>query len=47
MWIEYGEVHLGRLIKSAGGSWNKEVGYWKLQYREVIALGLVNRIIND
>ena len=45
--IEYGEVQLGRLVKSAGGSWNKEGGYWELPYREAVLLGLDNRIIND
>lgn len=45
--IEYGEIGLGRLVKSAGGRWNKEGGYWELPYREVVSLGLDNRIIND
>jgi len=47
LWIEYGEAHLGRLIKSAGGFWNKDKGYWELPYREVVSLGLENRVIND
>jgi len=45
--IEYGEAQLGRLIKSAGGFWNKEGGYWELPYREVLNLGLENRVMND
>jgi len=45
--IEYGEADLGRLIKSAGGFWNKEEGYWVLPYREVVSLGLENRVMND
>jgi len=44
--IDYGEVKLGRLVKAAGGRWNKEGGYWELPYREVVSLGLDNRIIN-
>ena len=45
--VEYGEPHLGRLIKSAGRFWNKERGYWELPYREAVSLGLDNRIMND
>ena len=45
--VEYGESHIGRLIRSSGGNWNKEKMYWELQYREVISLGLENRIIKD
>ncbi len=45
--VEYGEVKIGQLIKSCGGRWNKLAGYWELPYREVISLGLDNRIIND
>jgi len=44
--IDYGEVELGRLVKTAGGRWNKQGGYWELPYREAVALGLDNRIIN-
>ena len=44
---KYGENQLGRLIKSAGGFWNKEGGYWELPYREAVSLGLDNRIMND
>jgi|SRR6056297_3316940 len=44
--VEYGEAHIGRLIRSAGGRWNKEKRYWELEYREVISLGLESRIIN-
>jgi len=44
--VAYGEVSIGKLIKNSGGYWNKEEGYWELPYREVIALGLDNRVIN-
>jgi len=37
-------VQLGRLVKAAGGYWNKEGGYWELPYREAVSLGLENRI---
>ena len=45
--VEYGEIQIGRLIKSSGGNWNKDMGYWELPYREVIAIVLENRIIDD
>jgi hypothetical protein len=44
--VEYGEVQVGQLIKSCGGRWNKEKGYWELAYRQVQILGLENRVIN-
>jgi len=44
--VEYGETHVGKLIRSAGGKWNKAKKYWELPYREVISLGLEDRIIN-
>ncbi|MDD5231024.1 MAG: hypothetical protein PHC43_06805 [Candidatus Marinimicrobia bacterium] len=45
--VEYGEVQLGRLVKSAGGRWNRAKKYWELPYGEALALGLDKRIIND
>ena len=45
--VEYGEEQIGRLIRSAGGNWNKEKKYWELPYREVISLGLTDRIIPE
>ncbi len=44
--VKYGEVQIGRLIRSAGGRWNKAAGYWELPYREAVSLGLDKRIIN-
>jgi len=40
--VEYGEIQIGRLIKSAGGRWNREKKVWELPYGEAIALGLDN-----
>ena len=45
--VDYGEVQIGRLIKSCCGHWNKEKVYRELTYRDVVALGLENRVIND
>ena len=44
--VAYGEVHIGKLIKSVGGKWNHEDKVWELPYREVLALGLEERIVN-
>jgi len=43
--VKYGEVHIGKLIRSAGGYWNREQRVWELPYGEVIALGLEDRIV--
>jgi len=38
-------VHVAKVIRAAGGRWDKKSKYWELPYREVIALGLEDRII--
>ncbi|MBN2200422.1 hypothetical protein JW777_00540 [bacterium] len=43
--IEYGEIELARLVKGAGGRWNRAGRYWELAYGEARALGLEDRII--
>lgn len=45
--IEYGEIHLGRLVKSAGGQWDKKRKVWILNYGQIKALGLERRIVKD
>jgi hypothetical protein len=44
--VKYGEIRIGKLIRNAGGNWNREKGVWELTYGEVLALGLENRIVN-
>jgi hypothetical protein len=44
--VKYGEVHIGRLVKSAGGIWNREHKCWEIRYDQVVALGLEDRMIN-
>ncbi|MEJ2637314.1 MAG: hypothetical protein P8184_18760 [Calditrichia bacterium] len=44
--IKYGEISLGKLVKSAGGRWNKEKKLWELAYGEAVALGLKERIVS-
>jgi len=41
----YGEVHIGKLIRSAGGRWNKKIKLWELPLSDVEALGLEDRIV--
>lgn len=43
--VNYGEVHIGRAIKSVGGIWNAKEKVWELPWCEVQALGLENRIV--
>ena len=45
--IEYGEVELGRKVKSAGGRWNSAKRVWEIRYDKAIALGLEKRILRD
>jgi hypothetical protein len=44
--VKYGEVDVGRLIKSAGGRWDRKQSVWELPYQQVLALGLEDRIVN-
>ncbi|MEZ4528664.1 MAG: hypothetical protein R2941_22350 [Desulfobacterales bacterium] len=43
--IKYGEAELGRLVKAAGGRWNREKKVWELAHRDVAALGLLDRVV--
>jgi len=42
--VNYEEIQLQRLIKNAGGVWNRGKKVWELPYREVKALDLYERI---
>ena len=42
--VSYGEVEIGRLVRKAGGKWDKGKQLWLLPYREAISLGLTDRI---
>jgi len=44
--IKYGEVALGKKVRAAGGNWNRTQQVWELPYKEVVRLGLTNRIVN-
>ncbi|HSC84275.1 MAG TPA: hypothetical protein VLC30_11715 [Pseudomonas sp.] len=43
--IRYEEADLQRLVKSAGGKWDREKQVWRLNYGDTIRLGLKERII--
>ena len=43
--IDFGEIQLRRLVKSAGGKWNQEKKLWELTYKQVLELNLADRIV--
>jgi hypothetical protein len=43
--IDYGEAHLAKVVKTAGGRWNREIKLWELPHKEVKALGLEKWIV--
>ncbi len=45
--IEFGEVELGRRVKSAGGTWNRERKVWEIAYGDVVAWGLEERVVAE
>lgn len=45
--VAYGEMQIGRLVRAAGGEWDRSKRVWLLPYREVVALGLENRIVKE
>ncbi len=38
------EKHIQRIVKSAGGTWHPEKGYWQMRYGDVQNLGLTARV---
>ena len=43
--VLYGETSLGKLVRAAGGRWNRKKQLWQLPYREAVNLGLEERIV--
>jgi len=43
--VQFGEIKLGRLVRGAGGIWNRKKKLWELPYCEAINLGLEDRIV--
>lgn len=42
--VAFDEVKLQRLIRQAGGKWNREQRVWEIPYDQATALGLQDRI---
>jgi hypothetical protein len=42
--VKYGEINVARLVRNAGGVWNKAKKLWQLPYLEAMNLGLEDRI---
>ena len=42
--IHYGEIHLARVVRQAGGRWNREKKLWELPYQQATSLGFEDRI---
>ncbi len=45
--IVYEEINLRKLVRAAGGRWNKKKQVWELPYKDVVELGLEKRIVQD
>jgi hypothetical protein len=43
--VAYGEVSLRRAIRSLGGKWNPEKKLWEIFYKDVVNLGLEDRMV--
>jgi hypothetical protein len=42
--VAYGEIEVGRLIRRAGGKWNRREKVWEVPYIHVVNLGLQKRM---
>ena len=45
--VAYGEVDIGKQIRSLGAIWNRKEKVWEILLRHVIALGLEDRIVEE
>ncbi len=41
------EINVRRLVKKAGGRWNRNKRVWELPYGEILSLGLSKRIVEE
>lgn len=44
--VEYGEKASGIRVKAAGGIWNSGKRVWELPYKQVVELGLTERMVS-
>ena len=45
--VKPGEKDLGIRVKAAGGRWNRKKQVWELAYKEVVAMKLTDRIVQE
>ena len=45
--VKYGEIDLGRKVRSVGVKWDRSKRLWELPFEAVQALGLENRIVDS
>lgn len=43
--VMYNEIEISNLVRSVGGNWNNDEKVWELPYREILSLGLEDRIV--
>jgi hypothetical protein len=43
--VAWSEADLARTIKAAGGQWERQQRVWELRYDQVVALGLLDRLV--
>ena len=44
--VAYGETRIGKLVRAAGGRWNRRARVWELPYGQVLDLGLEERLVS-
>ena len=45
--VGFEEKNIQRLVRSAGGKWNRTKQVWELSYGEILDLGLKHRIVKE
>ncbi len=45
--VGYDEVDVRNTVKAAGGKWDGRQKVWRLAYKQVVALGLMDRVVSD
>ncbi len=45
--VAYGEVEIGKALRNLGGKWNREKKTWEIAYRNVVNLGLEDRLVEE
>jgi hypothetical protein len=45
--VEYHETDLRHAVKAAGGIWDRQHKVWRVAYRDIVALGLIERLVTE